>query len=177
MQSPLLLWLLVLSLALAALAVVAYLMVRQLGYLMQNSRMLAPKSEAVGPRVGEDVSCEFKDLLATASDKKTFLLFGSSDCSVCRHLKTQRLEGLLEAWGGETEFVAAFDEEEAGVPAELKEGQYQNLFGLKEVRDRLGIDYVPFSVVLDGRMRVLAKGLVNSLGQFEGVLSAAKQRA
>lgn len=169
-------WLAALTLCLGGLGRIFFLMVRQIAYLAQTESPLAARQETVGPEIGQDLSGSFGSLLGRGKAKLTLVMFGATGCAVCRHLKGQPLEKVLHYWRREADFVVAYDEEEQSVPAELKAGSYRHLFGLQALRESLGIDYVPYTFVMDGQMRVLAKGLVNNLSHFESLLEAAREK-
>jgi len=174
--SQILLWLVILALTLAVLA-----LARQIGVLHQRIAPIGALSPARGPQIGDTVpplslrliGGGIVDLTAPlASDTNgRLLLFVSASCPICKTLipialdfaKTERIELV---------FVG-------DAPASEQEALIKR-FGLSghafvngpEIGMAFSVGQLPFAVLINDEAKVAAKGLVNSREHLESLVVA-----
>jgi len=163
-------WLTVLSALVLFSLLVMILIVRQLGIVMVTVGPVGARETASGPRIGENISLQTRQLISFEPEKVTLMIFGSRSCAVCDLIKKSAFE-LHRYWQSNAGFVFVYDDETSDRP-EKSEGNipfYQN----KELRNTLGIKMLPFALVVDNRGYVKSQGLVNDISQLESLLEAA----
>jgi len=149
-------------------------MIRQIAQMSQRLGPQAARAESDGPRIGECLKSLLPEITHTRNGL-VFYLFASKDCPVCSYIKNQDLGKVMDYWNKDAELVTYFDEDERMIPESLKVGSYIHRYEARDLRNALGINYVPFCFVTNRENKVLSKGLVNNLSHFESLLEAAMQ--
>jgi methylamine dehydrogenase accessory protein MauD len=175
--SHLLLWVVVLVLGMAVLA-----LARQVGVLHERIAPMGALMMDSGPKVGElapsftlkALGGETVTLGAEAARRLgTLLFFMSPTCPVCRKLLPV-LKSLRESERGRTEIVLASD---GDMTEHLAYRQAQGLEGFPYLLStELGMTFrigkLPYAVLLDAGGAVRAKGLINNREQLESLFTA-----
>jgi len=162
-------WLLIDSIGICVLALIVYLLLRQVGFLLQRAGPVGARSTTVGPRIGESIVPHFPRL-ALESRKAKLLVFMSEECGVCKAVRAGA-EEVARSWKSDTEifmfYDCAADEQELELTS-LTMGLY--IKKEANLRLRLGATFVPFAVVTDSRGIVVSKALVNGVSHLESML-------
>lgn len=162
------------------LAVVVFLMIRQIGILVQHVAPSGYREDTAGPREGENIErlslSEFRDVVE--SNRYCLVLFGSKSCRTCQAIKDGGLDGVAKAWSGECSIIYMFDEDlDESEIGNLGEGKaFAVRSGGRLHRSELAIPYVPFAIVIDKNFKVVTKGLVNHPSHVESLIEVAKER-
>lgn len=174
--SQLVLWVLVLVLGIAVLA-----LARQVGILHERVAPMGALMMDTGPKVGEaaprfdltGLGGEAVAVGAPTGAASTLLFFLSPTCPVCKKL-LPLLRSLRDAERSQLAVVLASDGEVAQHEAYRRK---QAVLDFPYVLStELGMTYriakLPYAVLLDGAGVIRAKGLVNSREQLESLLTA-----
>jgi hypothetical protein len=162
------------SFAIALLAVVQYLSIRQIGIMLSRLGPIGARSvDADGPRTGEFIAKQMNEIrgILPQSTSDVLYLFGSKACSVCKEVRSGAAK-LAPHWSKEVTIVFLYDESSASASEltfDQEEGMWIFYNGF-QLRDSLRIQAVPFGVIVDRDDRVTGKGLVNSISHVESLL-------
>lgn len=166
------LWLTLNSLAIIALAGVTYLVLRQLGFVLQRTGPLAARGTDEGPRLGENIAAHFGPA-GLDNGKSKLLVFMSEHCGVCG-LVRKGAEELARSWHPDAEIYLIYDcaeGEDSRLEVLAKGLHYQKD---AKLRQQLGANFVPFALVTDRVGVVVSKGLVNDSAHLESLLEVEK---
>jgi methylamine dehydrogenase accessory protein MauD len=171
-------WLLLNSIGLALVCAILYLVLRQLGYVLNRVAPPGARSTSSGPRIGENVSYYLARLTGSELPPRqtTLIVFGADACSICAQIR-QGAQELAKRWRSDANIVLVYD-----CTNELSQAPLQKLErGLYfkrdcQVREQLGADFVPFGIAVDRDGVVLGKGLVNEIGHLESLLELQTTR-
>lgn len=163
------LWLTLNTLGLAILGGVTFLMLRQVGFLLQRSGPVGARGTSEGPRIGESIVSHFAPA-GIQNGKSKLLVFLSDACSVCKSVK-EGAEPLARVWGGDAEIFLVYDAFTPGDQSELKE-ICPSLYQMRDfkLREKLGATFVPYAAVTDKNGIVVSKALVNEIAHLESLL-------
>ena len=161
-------WIAVNSGAIAVLAVVLYLTIRQLGVLLARLGPSAARPADQGPRIRENIASYTGPLLPDASAARvpTLFVFGTDFCPICGVVR-QAARAVAKQWRPAARIVLVFDG-----AAEVPAPEGTNLFLTRHptVREQLDIRAVPYAVMTDAAGTVLGHGLVNNASHLESLL-------
>jgi methylamine dehydrogenase accessory protein MauD len=182
--SPLAVSVAVLWIVVAALALVVFALVRQIGVLHQRIAPAGALMIGAGPRAGEAAPVlEVEDLAGRrlrvggerADGRSLLLVFVSPTCPVCKTLlPVIRSSSVAEhRW---LDFVLASD---GGVDAQRRFVEENRLDAFPYVvSTALGVAYqvgrLPYAVLIDEQGVLRARGLINSREHLESLLQAAE---
>ena len=169
------LWLLVL-----AMAVMMWVMLRQIGILYERVAPVGALMDSSGPEVGAS-SPVFPlqslnggtVMVGASSDKAKLVFFLSATCPVCKQLLPV-LAGIRAAEGDKVDVVFASDGDERKHREFIAKQKLQSYPYV--LSSDLGMAYrvqrLPYAVLIDASGVVRAKGLVNNREQLESLFSA-----
>lgn len=160
------LWVTINSIAIVLLTFVLYLIVRQMGVILNYVGPLGARQMDAGPRIGEVVATMPEATLRgqLSLTKPTLLVFASSSCSICTVVR-RACEELSRQWAEVASIILVYDGlMEPDVTSRLK------IVGDAQLRATLDIDMVPYGVALDVQGKVVAKGLINNISHVESLL-------
>jgi methylamine dehydrogenase accessory protein MauD len=167
-------------LAVIALGVMVFIMLRQIGVLYERVAPVGAMMDSAGPKVGEAAPVfELMSLTETGAttiggerDRATLLFFLSPTCPVCKQL----LPGLLsmkKTEGAWLDIVLASDGSEAKHRQMIEERGLSRLPYV--LSPDLGMTYrvqrLPFGVLIDRDGIVRAKGLINNREHIDSLLN------
>lgn len=163
------LWLTINSLGLAILAIVLYLALRQIGFVLHRIGITGARGTNDGPRIGENLSGHLPPALA-ATSKAKLLVFVSRQCSICEEIRVAA-DALAQSWSSDADIILVYDCD----AAQQAEAIGQQRLGLYKgtdcnLRKSLGATFVPFAIVTDSSGTVVGKGLVNAIPHLESLL-------
>lgn len=164
-------WLLLNSLGLCTVGGILYLVVRQMGFILQRVGPTGARGTAEGPRIGENLMHHLLDLPPGASPAKSkLLLFGADACSICARVKAGALV-LARTWRAKADILIVYDCHDAGDASDFEELSKGVYFKHDpHLRKSLGATFVPFGIVTDRHGTVVGKGLVNEIAHLESLL-------
>lgn len=171
-------WLLLNSLALAAVSAVLYVVLRQLGFVLHRVGPTGARSTPEGPRIGENVSHYLPNVAEIESPRKARLIvFASDACSICAAIRSGA-EELARSWRQDADILLIYDCENEGDASPLRRAA-QGLFVMRDchLRRSLGATFVPFGIVTDSAGTVVGKGLVNEIAHLESLLELERSKA
>ncbi|MDJ0837320.1 MAG: hypothetical protein QNK37_12440 [Acidobacteriota bacterium] len=160
-------WLIILSLIVAILMYVIFVVVRQVGILLNHTGPVGARATSNGPRVGENISNQVKDLLGHEITSNTLMIFGASSCAVCASIKKAALS-LHKHWGNTCKFMMVYDDSDEGRQAPLQ-GDF-DFFNRAMLRHGLDIKSLPVGIALNSAGYVVAQGLVNDVSNVESLI-------
>ena len=162
-------WLALNSAGIVILGAVTFLILRQLGFVLQRAGPSGARMTNEGPRVGENVSPLFP-AAATKNGKSKLVVFLSDHCSVCKLVRAGA-EPLAKVWKQDSEIYLVYDTESRDSETEFEliaPGlQVRRAFRLREA---LGASFVPFAAVMSPDGVVVGKALVNEIAHLESLL-------
>lgn len=171
-------WLALNSLGLAAVSVVLYLLLRQLGYILRRVGPSGARGTPEGPRVGENLRHYLPEFAAGRfGERAKLIVFVSEACSICAEIK-RGAEDLAKAWRNDADILLVYDCEGTLSETdwtELARGLYTKR--ACKLRRQLNASFVPFGVVTNSAGTVVSKGLVNEIGHLESLLEAQRSVA
>lgn len=174
--SNIILWFIVI-----VLLVVVYALARQIGVLHERVAPVGALMPMNGPKIGEQIqTIQAKNLAGTTlvvgqhDERKTFIYFLSPGCPVCKSLlpvvqdfaiQEQSTLNVLFASDGETTATHERYAKEHGIA-------FDQYILSRELGISLGVNKLPFAVLLnpDGVLR--GRGLVNNREHIESLLNA-----
>lgn len=171
-------WLAINSAAILIVSFIVYLVIRQIGFLLNRVGPSGARTTDEGPRVGENLDrfiSKYLSLPLCGRDIQ-LLIFGSHSCSICSTVKVGA-ERLSEVWNRKANILIIYDKSRTTGHEKferLKSGFYF-LETDAAARRGLNISFVPFALVADGEGKVLRKALVNEIGHIESLLEFADQ--
>lgn len=166
--------------AVIAMAVMIWVMLRQIGVLYERVAPVGALMDSAGPQVGEASPMFFLNSLTggdvrigVAGSKALLVFFLSPTCPVCKQL-LPALSSIKTAEGAWLDVVLASDGEQAKHEEFIRK---QKLAGFPYVLSTdLGMAYrvqrLPFAVLLDKSGMIRAKGLINNREQLESLFNA-----
>lgn len=167
-------WLMLNSVAVAAIGALVFLILRQLGFLLQRAGPMGARGTDDGPRLGESIASHFPPFAANDRKSKLFV-FMSTHCAVCGHVR-KGAEQLSRAWHRDAEIFLIYDctnDQDTGfeiIAPGLKIKRDSSL------REKLGVSFVPFAAVTDPLGQVVSKGLVNDITHLESLLEVEREK-
>jgi methylamine dehydrogenase accessory protein MauD len=169
-------WLFLNSLGLCLVALVLFLTLRQIGFVLQRVGPLGARGTSAGPRVGENVAHALPELFRERERNRAVLIvFGSMSCSICEQVK-KAAEDLAPIWKKDADILLIYDCDKDNPASQMRQlvpGLYLKIAcGLRE---SLAARFVPFGISVDRFGAVAAKGLVNEISQLESLLEAERQ--
>ena len=165
-------WLTINSIGLLITATVLYLTIRQVGLILGRLGPMGARSEAdVGPRVGENLSSVLIEPLMPKNGKPTLYVFGSDSCGVCAKVKPA-VESLIKYWRDQSNIIMVYD---GAAKRETDAASAVPLIRSDSLREKIGVTFVPFAVVVDPVGVVLGKGLVNDISHLESLLELSSK--
>lgn len=168
------LWMILNTLAIAILGGITFLVLRQLGFVLQRAGPVSARSTSEGPRIGENIASHFAPA-GVINGKANIILFMSETCSVCGFVRTGA-EELARVWNRDADLFLVYD---CGDGEDTRlETNRSGLYVKKDsaLRDRLGVNFVPFAAVTTESGTVVGKGLVNDVTHLESLLELEKTR-
>jgi methylamine dehydrogenase accessory protein MauD len=165
-------WLALNSAGLLVVSIVLFLVLRQVGYLLQRAAPIGARMTDDGPRIGELIALDIEEP-STMTERAKLLVFMAEHCSICKAVR-HGAEELARQWRLDADIVLVYDS------SAQEEGPLQTLSpGLHYKRDsalrhQLGIHSVPFGVVASAAGRVVSKGFVNEISHLESLLEAER---
>lgn len=170
----------VLWIAVLAMAVMIWVMLRQIGVLYERVAPVGALMDSAGPQVGEASPILFLNTLAggsvrigVAGTKAVLVFFLSPTCPVCKQLLPV-LNGIQTAEGAWLDIVLASDGDQAKHEEFIRKQKLANFPYV--LSTDLGMAYrvqrLPFAVLLDKSGTIRAKGLVNNREQLESLFNA-----
>jgi hypothetical protein len=166
------LWLTLNSFAFVVLGAVTFLMLRQLGFVLQRSGPLAARGTNDGPRIGENIASHFAPA-GIENGKAKLVVFMSESCGICGLVRTGAGE-LARAWHREAELFLIYDCADGEETRLEVLAQGMQMKKDASLRQRLGASFVPFALVTSAAGVVVSKGLVNDVAHLESLLEAEK---
>jgi len=164
------LWLALNSVAITMLGAVLFLVLRQLGFVLQRSGPVGARATTDGPRIGEGISPHFAP--AGVNDGKAKLIvFMSETCAICG-LVRKGAEELARVWAREADVFLIYDCAEGGSTSLTPIAPGLWLKKDPSLRHRLSVNLVPFAIVTNATAVVVSKGLVNDVTHLESLLEA-----
>jgi len=160
-------WLSILSFIIAGVMVVLFMVLRQIGILLNTVGPVGARTTHQGPRVGENIYATTRRHFDLEWERPTLLIFGSLSCPICEVIK-QAVIKLQVYWKRRVAFVFIYDWEEKPAPGETVAGM--PLFFNSEFRNELDIKMLPFALMADTGGKVLGQGLVNDISNIESLL-------
>ena len=170
-------WLILNSIGLVCVSAIVYLVLRQLGFVLNRVGPVGARSTTEGPRVGENVTHHFPELVSDGSHARSKLIvFVSDSCSVCKLIRNGA-EELCKVWRRDADILLIYDATEEAGPTPLQ----RHSPGLFIKRDRdlrrsLGATFVPFGLVTDWSGNVVGKALVNEIAHLESLLELERAK-
>lgn len=163
-------WLAINSFGILLTATLLYLVVRQVGLILNRLGPIGARSSAdVGPRVGENLSPVVASHdLVQENGKFTLLVFGSDSCGICAKIRPAT-ESLVKYWRDKVNILMVYDGETRN-ENDARQDKSVRMVRSNSVRSKLGIGFVPFGVIVDSSGVVLGKGLVNDISHLESLL-------
>lgn len=170
-------WLTLNSIGLALVSAILYLVLRQLGFVLNRVGPVGARSTPEGPRVGENLMHHFPELDIVGSQSRSKLIvFVSDSCSVCQRILSGA-EELSRFWHHDADILLVYDATDASDQTKLQQLS-PGLF-IKRDRDlraRSGAMFVPFGIVTDRQGNVVSKALVNEIAHLESLLEAEREQ-
>jgi len=162
-------WLIINSIGIIITTGLLYLTIRQVGLILNRLGPMGARSQPdLGPRVGENIASFFIGLLANFKPiKPTLYVFGSDSCGVCSKIRPA-VESLVKYWSNKSNIVMVYDGN--GKNEHVGNGSVLPLVRTNDLRQKLGVNLVPFAVMVDGNGIVLGKGVVNDVSHVESLL-------
>jgi hypothetical protein len=165
-------WLAVNSFLLLVLGLAVFLTIRQVGILLNQVGPVGARGSTQGPRIGENVMPHVSALEAAhgvVRRQPALYVFVSESCVICASVRSAS-EALARYWAGRAAIRLVYDEPPRRSAAHTSEAAGPSLWHDRELRERLGVELVPFAVMTDGRGQVIGKGVVNDASQLESLL-------
>ncbi len=161
-------WMGINSLLIIGLFVILYLVIRQVGILVNYHGPVGARESQKGPRVGENIAHFTKRFLDQPITSPTLVVFGSSSCAICESVK-KAVHQLYEFWHKKASFFLVYEEQKHG---QAREGLADKmwLFHNDDFRKALEVTVLPFAVMIDEDGTVLGGGLVNNISNVESLL-------
>src|SRR6476620_10694580 len=100
-------WLLLNTAGLLILSAVVFLMLRQIGFLLQRSGVVGARATAEGPRIGESIVSHFPPA-GIPNGKAKLLVFLSDYCVVCKMVRAGA-EPLARQWSQHADIYLIYD--------------------------------------------------------------------
>lgn len=178
MVSYVVLWLLV-----GILAVIVVALARQIGTLhLRLGAQGALELDDEGPPLGSATAAVTTAdvhgrtvVVGGAADSARVLLFATPGCRLCREV-LPALHALKKARGVESFLITDASDEETQ-RAYGAAASHASLVASIDLAQSYAVPGTPYVVVLDAAGVVRAKGTVNTLEQFEGLVDTAERRA
>lgn len=171
-------WMVINSSAIVVIAVILYLLMRQLGFVLQRVSPTGARGSTAGPRVGENLSHYIPGLVdGEAATRAKLIVFGSDACSICAQIKAGA-EKLAKDWWPDADIYLIYDCDygtEASKPERISRGVYFQRHC--SLRKELGATFVPLGVVADRYGTVVGKGVVNEIAHLESLLELERTRS
>lgn len=170
----------VLWVAVLAMAVMIWVMLRQIGVLYERVAPVGALMDSAGPQVGEASPILFLNTLAggsvrigAAGTQAVLVFFLSPTCPVCKQLLSV-LNGIQTAESAWLDVVLASDGDQAKHEEFIRKQKLANFPYV--LSTDLGMAYrvqrLPFAVLLDKSGTIRAKGLINNREQLESLFNA-----
>jgi hypothetical protein len=144
-------WQLLNSLGLIAVSAVLYLVLRQMGFVLNRVGPSGARGSADGPRIGENISHQIPEV--RQSGKAKLIVFGADSCPVCARVKSDAVE-IARNWKSDAEIFLIYDSATLG-----------------------DVTSVPFAIVTNEHGEVMSKGLVNEGAHLESLLEQQRSAA
>ena len=171
------LWLALNSVGLLFLAVVLFLVMRQMGYVLAHAGPLGARGIAQGPRMTENLTHQLTPVLATTPFTNaipTLVVFASASCPICRVIR-KCLEDVAPHWFETAQIVLVYDKLKESGASTLP----RNVFAIEYpqgFRDSLAVKSVPYAIMTDAAKMVVGHGLVNNSSHVESLLELCIRR-
>ena len=164
-------WMVINSGALLLTATFLYLTIRQVGLILGRMGPMGARPMEAGPRIGENIMPLFgTEGRFGDSQKPTLYIFGSDSCGVCKHVKPA-VESLLKYWNSKSNIIMIYDgDAKNGQSPSGSDTESVPLIRRNDLRQKLGINFVPFGMMVNSQGVVLGKGLVNEISHVESLL-------
>src|SRR5690242_12135626 len=95
-MTVMMMWLLLNSVGLAGIAAVLFLVLRQIGFLLQRVGLSGARGTSEGPRIGENLA-HYLPQLRDSGKKAKLIVFGADSCSICSRVRSGA-EELAKSW-------------------------------------------------------------------------------
>jgi hypothetical protein len=164
-------WTLINSVALCVLAVIQYVVLRQIGVMLVRLGPGHARPLYQGPRKGEYLGLKFESLWAGRKQSlPTLYIFASALCPICETVR-RASKRIASHWAGVVDIVFVYEAEET-----TPEHEAPNLLIWSHPRlmDELEIRLVPYGVMTDPTVTVVAAGLISTVSQLESLLEFAQ---
>ena len=164
-------WLLLNSLGIAVLAVLQFLIIRQIGIMLSRLGPIGARSaDDDGPRENENIGTQLAPIRSqlASGTAGVLYLFASRACSICREIRASA-QKLAPLWQHDVQLVMVYDdapEEDVSDREEI----FPVIYHGRALRDSLDVNSVPFGIRVDSGDWVLGKGLVNTISHIESLL-------
>lgn len=169
-------WLTINSLLIVILGFTLFLTVRQVGILLNQVGPVGARGSSQGPRVGENISAHVAVLEAAwgVSTGAALYVFGSESCAVCASVR-KAAETLARYWAERAAIRIVYDPPPRRAEADSRAIPGLSLWYDRGLRERLGIELVPFGVMTNADGEVIGKGIINDASQLESLLELLLQ--
>jgi methylamine dehydrogenase accessory protein MauD len=170
-------WLSLNSIGLALVGAILYLVLRQLGFVLNRVGPVGARSTPEGPRIGENLMHHVPELGAVSSQSRSKLIvFVSDSCSVCKRIRSGA-EELSRFWHHDADILLVYDAADESDQTRVQQIS-PGLFVKRDqdLRPRLGAMFVPFGIVTDRQGNVVSKALVNEIAHLESLLEAEREQ-
>lgn len=170
-------WLTLNSIGLALISFILYLTLRQMGFVLQRVGPLGARGTAEGPRIGENVQHALPEPLRGTHSRPRLMVFVSEACSVCTQVKAGAHE-LAKTWRRSADILLVYDCENPGHAPFCVE-HTPGLYAMRDcnLRQSLGVKFVPYGLVVDQTGNVVGKGLVNDISHLESLLELQRSKS
>jgi hypothetical protein len=169
-------WLVINSIGLLVLAVVQYVVLRQIGAMLTVLGPARARPVTDGPRIGESLAPWFVDLHGRRGQKlPTLYVFASIGCPACGALR-EAAKGIAHHWLRRAEIVFVYDTDDARDQFKHNGADHIRTWSNPTVRSSMGIKLVPFAVMTDQLGVVIDQGLINRADHVEEMLSRGQHQ-
>ena len=171
-------WLLLNSIGLAVVGFVLYLVLRQIGFVLQRVGPVGARSGTDGPRIGENVQHALPEPLRRVQHRAKLIVFVAEACSICSQVKAGAQE-LAKTWRRNAEILLVYDCENGQQDSRSLAEQAPGLYSMRDcaLRQSLAVAYVPYALVTDASGNVVGKGLVNEMAHLESLLELERAKS
>lgn len=170
-------WLLLNSIGLALVSFILYLVLRQIGFVLHRLGPIGARGTDNGPRIGENVLHALPEALRRMYRRPQLIVFVAEACSICAEVKAGARE-LARNWHKDADILLVYDCENTQHSPYFVE-QAPGLHAMRDcnLRQALGVSFVPYGLVADRSGKVVGKGLVNEISHLESLLELERSKS
>jgi hypothetical protein len=164
-------WCLINSIALCILAAIQYAVLRQVGIMLVRLGPGYARPLNQGPRKGEYLGHKFENLWGPKRQARpTLFIFASALCPICESVR-KACKQVASHWSGIADIVFIYEADES---APQNEATNVLIWSHPRLMDELEIRLVPYGVMTDASVTVVAAGLISNASQLESLLEFAQ---